>query len=57
MKKNIPVLLVIFSLVTFLLFTFFNTESTLIENTESTLIENTESTLIENTESTLIEKY
>ena len=42
LKKNILVLLVIFSLVIYLLFTFFNTESTLIENTESTLIENTE---------------
>ena len=54
MKKNISVLLVIFSLVIFLLFIFFNTESTLIENSESTLIENSESTLIENTQ---LEKF
>jgi hypothetical protein len=50
LKKYALILLIIFSLSVYLLFTFFNTESILVENTESILVENTESILVENTE-------
>ena len=48
--KKIFIVLVVFSLAIYLLFTFFNNESIVIENNESIVIENNKSIVIENNE-------